>query len=179
MRNGGSGESTQAWRRRAHRRGQVQVAGQTAVMAINGLLTKVIFDRTRTMSSTWRKAFRSTDVPSPDAVRIIMKINRQPVPEITEEMMRKDHESEQILRTTRRRLDHLRHDYRGNLQICGTGLPARDFTGFKGIGSLCVTGLRKRAFQSCAAPWRPVCLAVEPGMPRGMRPQTPAQHRNC
>jgi hypothetical protein len=36
----------------------VQVSGQVAVMSINGLLTKVIFDKNPTTNSTWRKASR-------------------------------------------------------------------------------------------------------------------------
>ncbi len=73
--------------------GRVQVAGQTAVMAINGLLTKVIFDQNPTNEFFVEESFPLDWMyPHLTPYGIIMKINRQPVAEITDEMLRKDHE---------------------------------------------------------------------------------------
>jgi tetratricopeptide (TPR) repeat protein len=71
----------------------VQVSGQVAVMALNGLLTKVIFDRNPDHEFYVEESFPLDWMfPHLTPFGIIMKINRQQVPEITEEMMRKDHE---------------------------------------------------------------------------------------
>jgi tetratricopeptide (TPR) repeat protein len=72
---------------------KVQVSGQVAVMAINGLLTKVIFDHNpkneffveESMALDWMYPYLTP-------FGVIMKINRQPLPEITEDIIRRDHE---------------------------------------------------------------------------------------
>jgi Flp pilus assembly protein TadD len=72
---------------------RVQVSGQIAVMAINGLLTKVIFDHNpnneffieESFPLDWMYAYLTP-------YGIIMKINRQPLPEITEDIVKRDHE---------------------------------------------------------------------------------------
>jgi tetratricopeptide (TPR) repeat protein len=73
--------------------GRVQVAGQTAVMAINGLLTKVIFDKNPSNEFYVEESFPLDWMfPHLTPYGIIMKINRQPVAEITEDIVRKDHD---------------------------------------------------------------------------------------
>ncbi|MGV3772793.1 MAG: protein O-mannosyl-transferase family [Verrucomicrobiales bacterium] len=73
--------------------GRVSVSGQVAVMAINGLLTKVIFDKNPTNEFFIEESFPLDWMfPYLTPYGIIMKINRNPVPEITEEMINKDHE---------------------------------------------------------------------------------------
>ena len=73
--------------------GRVQVAGQTAVMSINGLLTKVIFDHNPTNDFYVEESFPLDWMfPHLAPYGIIMKINRQPLPEITDEICRRDHE---------------------------------------------------------------------------------------
>ncbi len=73
--------------------GRVQVAGQVAVMAINGLLTKVIFDKNPTNEFFIEESFPLEWMyPYLTPYGVIMKINRKPVPEITGEMLRRDHE---------------------------------------------------------------------------------------
>ena len=73
--------------------GHVQVAGQTAVMAINGLLTKVIFGRNPDHEFFVEESFPLDWMyPYMTPYGTIMKLNRNPVREITEEMVRKDHE---------------------------------------------------------------------------------------
>ena len=73
--------------------GKVQVSGQVAVMAINGILTKIIFDRNPTNAFYVEESFPLDWMyPHLTPYGIIMKINRQPLPELTEEIMSKDHE---------------------------------------------------------------------------------------
>src|SRR6266487_1270960 len=73
--------------------GRVQVSGQIAVMAINGLLTKVIFDKNPDHEFYVEESFPLEWMfPYLTPSGIIMKINREPVPEFTEEMLKKDHE---------------------------------------------------------------------------------------
>ena len=72
---------------------KVQVSGQVAVMAINGLLTKVIFDHNPDHEFYVEESFPLDWMyPHLTPFGIIMKINRQPVPEMTEEIIRRDHE---------------------------------------------------------------------------------------
>jgi Flp pilus assembly protein TadD len=73
--------------------GRLSVSGQVAVMAINGLLTKVIFDRNPSNEFYVEESFPLDWMYRHlEPYGIIMKINRQPLPEINEEMIRKDHE---------------------------------------------------------------------------------------
>ena len=91
--------------------GQMQVTGQGAVMRINGMLTKMIFDRNPDHEFYVEESFPLDWMyPNLTPFGIIMKINRQPVPEITEEMMARDHQfwSDYSERHDRE-LDHLRH----------------------------------------------------------------------
>lgn len=72
---------------------KIQVSGQVSVMQINGLLTKIIFDRNPTNEFYVEESFPLDWMfPHLTPFGIIMKINREPVPEITEEITRKDHE---------------------------------------------------------------------------------------
>src|SRR5258708_7193660 len=72
---------------------RVQVTGQVAVMAINGLLTKVMFEHNPDHEFFVEESFPLDWMfPHLTPYGIIMKINRNPVPEITDEMVKKDHE---------------------------------------------------------------------------------------
>ena len=72
---------------------RVQVSGQVAVMAINGLLTKVIFDDNPDHEFFVEESFPLDWMyPHLSPFGIIMKINRQPLPELTEDMLKADHE---------------------------------------------------------------------------------------
>ena len=72
--------------------GRLQVSGQGAVMRINGALTKVIFDRNPDHEFYVEESFPLDWMyPYLTPFGIIMKINRQPVPEITPEMIQRDH----------------------------------------------------------------------------------------
>jgi tetratricopeptide (TPR) repeat protein len=72
--------------------GRVQVTGQVAVMAINGLLTKVIFDKNPDHEFYVEESFPLDWMyPYLTPFGVIMKINRHPVPELTQDMIDKDH----------------------------------------------------------------------------------------
>lgn len=72
--------------------GRVSVQGQVAVMSINGLLTKVIFDKNPRHEFYEEESFPLDWMyPYLTPYGVIMKINRQPVPEITQDIIDKDH----------------------------------------------------------------------------------------
>jgi thioredoxin-like negative regulator of GroEL len=73
--------------------GRVQISGQIAVMSINGLLTKVIFDHNPKNEFFVEESFPLDWMyPHLTPYGIIMKINRHPLPDLTDEVLRKDHE---------------------------------------------------------------------------------------
>jgi thioredoxin-like negative regulator of GroEL len=73
--------------------GRFQVSGQVAVMAINGLLTKVIFDHNPGNEFFIEESFALDWMyPYLSPYGIIMKINREPLPMFTEDVLRRDHE---------------------------------------------------------------------------------------
>ena len=72
---------------------RVQVSGQVAVMAINGLLTKVIFDHNPKNEFYVEESFPLDWMyPHLTPFGIIMKINRQPLSELNEDICRRDHD---------------------------------------------------------------------------------------
>lgn len=71
---------------------RVQVSGQVAVMSINGLLTKVMFDKNPDNEFFVEESFPLDwmyDHLTPFG--IIMKIERKPLPHLTEEILQRDH----------------------------------------------------------------------------------------
>jgi tetratricopeptide (TPR) repeat protein len=71
---------------------KVQVSGQVAVMAINGLLTKVMFDKNPDHEFYVEESFPLEWMyPHLTPYGIIMKINRNPLPELTQEIIDRDH----------------------------------------------------------------------------------------
>ncbi len=73
--------------------GRVQVSGQVAVMAINGLLTKVIFDANPENDFFVEESFPLEWMyPHLTPFGVIMKINREPAAEISQAEAEKDHE---------------------------------------------------------------------------------------
>ncbi len=73
--------------------GRVSVSGQTAVMAINGLLTKVIFDRNPNHEFYVEESFPLDWMyPHLTPYGIILKIERNPVAQLDDEQIRRDHE---------------------------------------------------------------------------------------
>jgi tetratricopeptide (TPR) repeat protein len=72
---------------------RVTVSGQVAVMAINGLLTKVMFDHNPKNEFFVEESFPLDWMyPHLTPYGIIMKINRQPLPTLTEDILQKDHD---------------------------------------------------------------------------------------
>jgi thioredoxin-like negative regulator of GroEL len=72
---------------------RVQVSGQVAVMNINGLLTKVIFDHNPKNEFFVEESFPLDWMyPHLTPFGVIMKINRQPLPSLTEDIFARDHQ---------------------------------------------------------------------------------------
>ncbi len=72
--------------------GKMQVSGQVAVMMINGLLCKVIFDRNPNNEFYIEESFPLPWMyPYETPFGIIMKINRHPLPELSDEVFQRDH----------------------------------------------------------------------------------------
>ena len=73
--------------------GRVQVSGQVAVMMINGLLCKVIFDRNPTNEFYIEESFPLDWMyPYETPFGVIMKINREPLTSLPPEVFKRDHE---------------------------------------------------------------------------------------
>jgi tetratricopeptide (TPR) repeat protein len=72
--------------------GRMQVSGQVAVMMINGLLCKVIFDHNPKNEFFIEESFPLPWMyPYETPFGIIMKINRNPLPELPDEVFKRDH----------------------------------------------------------------------------------------
>ncbi len=73
--------------------GKLSIQGQVAVMSINGLLTKVIFDHNPSNEFFVEESFPLDWMyPYLSPFGIIMKINRQPVEVMGEDIVKKDHD---------------------------------------------------------------------------------------
>ncbi len=72
---------------------RVQLSGQVAVMSINGLLAKMIFDKHPAREFYLEESFPLDWMyPYLEPHRLIMKINRQPVSELSDDVVRADHD---------------------------------------------------------------------------------------
>ncbi|HZF01112.1 MAG TPA: DUF2723 domain-containing protein [Methylomirabilota bacterium] len=73
--------------------GRVQASGQVTVMMINGLLCKVIFDKNPTNDFYIEESFPLEWMyPYETPFGVIMKINREPLQSLSEEVLKRDHE---------------------------------------------------------------------------------------
>jgi hypothetical protein len=73
--------------------GRVQVSGQTAVMEINGLLVKTIFEKNPDREFYIEESFPLDWMyPYLEPHGLIMKINRQPLPVLSDEIVQRDHD---------------------------------------------------------------------------------------
>jgi len=113
---------------------RVQVSGQVAVMNINGLLTKVIFDHNPKNEFFVEESFPLDWMyPHLTPFGIIMKINRQPLPTLTEDILNRDH---QFWRQFARRLTGDIVDYDTPVKQITDWIEKtylrHDFTGFTG-----------------------------------------------
>jgi tetratricopeptide (TPR) repeat protein len=114
--------------------GKVQLNGQLSIMAINGLLTRIIFDQ-----NPGKEFYVEESAPIKwmypylTPFGIIMKLNRQPPAELTEEMIRRDHDfwerySERLIGNWITYDTSIREIVGWVQQV----YQRRDFTGFKG-----------------------------------------------
>jgi hypothetical protein len=73
--------------------GHVQVSGQVAVMEINGLMVKIIFDKNPDREFFVEESFPLDWMyPHLEPHGLIFKLNRQPLPELSDEIVRRDHD---------------------------------------------------------------------------------------
>jgi beta-lactamase regulating signal transducer with metallopeptidase domain len=73
--------------------GRVQISGQVAVMEINGLLVKVIFDKNTNQEFYVEESFPLDWMyPYLEPHGIIFKLNRQPLSELPNEIVQRDHD---------------------------------------------------------------------------------------
>jgi hypothetical protein len=73
--------------------GRVQISGQTAVMEINALLAKLIFDQNSNREFYIEESFPLDWMyPYLEPHGLIFKLNRQPLPELTDEIVQRDHD---------------------------------------------------------------------------------------
>jgi hypothetical protein len=73
--------------------GKIQVSGQVAVMEINGLMVKIIFDKNPDREFYIEESFPFDWMyPYLEPHGLIMKINRQPLAEMSDEIVRRDHD---------------------------------------------------------------------------------------
>jgi hypothetical protein len=71
--------------------GRVQASGQVAVMEINGLLAKIIFDQNKDREFYIEESFPLDWMyPYLEPHHLIMKINRQPLAELSDEVVQRD-----------------------------------------------------------------------------------------
>ena len=113
---------------------RVTVAGQVAVMAINGLLTKVMFDHNPKNEFYVEESFPLDWMyPHLTPYGVIMKINREQIPTLSEDVLQRDH---QFWKQYSKRLTGDVVDYNTSIrQICDWIEKVylhHDFSGFTG-----------------------------------------------
>ncbi|PWU08607.1 MAG: hypothetical protein C5B50_29190 [Verrucomicrobia bacterium] len=161
--------------------GQVSVIGQTAVMTINGFISKVMFDHNPKNEFYVEESFPLDWMyPHLTPYGIIMKINRPELPDLREEDLRRDHE---FWKQYSKRLCGDWIDYDTSVKsICDwvekTYL-RRDFTGYKGDPKFVRDEDGQKAFSKLRSSiggiysWR---LGYgSPGASADFQPKTPAQ----
>jgi hypothetical protein len=73
--------------------GRMQVSGQAAVMSINGLLAKIIFDKNPDREFYVEESFPLDWMyPYLEPHGLIFKLNRQPLPGLSDEIVQRDHD---------------------------------------------------------------------------------------
>ena len=73
--------------------GRVQISGQVAVMEINGLLAKIIFDKNTNQEFYVEESFPLDWMyPYLEPHGLIFKLNRQPLTELSDEIVQRDHD---------------------------------------------------------------------------------------
>ena len=158
--------------------GHLQIAGQPSIMALNGLVAKVIFDHCpknefyveESMPLKWM-------YPHLTPYGIIMKVNRQAVPELTEDVLKRDHE---FWTQYSSRLIGNWINYDTNLKEIAAFAEKvylrRDFSGFKGDRAFARDDQAQKSFSKLRSAiagvyaWR-----LSPDCPRELRPKSDAE----
>ena len=128
--------------------GRVQVSGQVAVMAINGLLVKTIFDRNPNHDFYIEESFPLEWMYSyllPHG--LILKLNPEPLTELDESVCRKDHDFWR--RYTAQFIGDWLTDETPVSQVCGFSdriFLKKDFTGFTGNRAFIENAEAQKAF---------------------------------
>jgi len=157
---------------------QVQVSGQVAVMAINGLLTKVIFDHNPKNEFFVEESFPLDWMyPHLTPFGIIMKINRNPLPSLSQDVLNRDHI---FWKEYSKRMTGDFIDYGTSVkEVCDwiqKTYVRRDFNGFKGDLKFVRDNDGQKAFSKLRSSiggvyaWR-----LNPAIPREYQPKTQAE----
>jgi tetratricopeptide (TPR) repeat protein len=158
--------------------GRVQVSGQVAVMAINGLLTKVMFDQNPKNEFFVEESFPLDWMyPHLTPFGIIMKINRQPLVDLSDDILDRDH---QFWKEYSKRLTGDFIDYDTPIKQITDWIEKtylrRDFNGFTGDRKFIRDNDAQKAFSKLRSSiggvyaWR-----LAPGCPQPYRPKNDAQ----
>jgi tetratricopeptide (TPR) repeat protein len=158
--------------------GRVQVSGQVAVMAINGLLTKVMFEQNPKNDFFVEESFPLDWMyPHLTPFGIIMKINRQPLAELSDDILDKDH---QFWKEYSKRLTGDFIDYDTPIKQITDWIEKtylhRDFNGFTGDRKFIRDNDAQKAFSKLRSSiggvyaWR-----LAPGCPPQFRPKNDVQ----
>ena len=159
---------------------RVQVSGQVAVMSINGLLTKVIFDHNPKNEFFVEESFPLDWMyPYLTPYGIIMKINRHPLPSLTQDVLDRDHLfwKQYSKRMTGDFIDYGTPVKQVTDWIEKTYL-RRDFNGFTGDLKFVRDNDGQKAFSKLRSSiggvyaWR-----LNPGIPPEYQPKTPAERQ--
>jgi beta-lactamase regulating signal transducer with metallopeptidase domain len=114
--------------------GKLRVSGQIAVMAINSLMARIIFDKNTNREFYIEESFPLDWMyPYLEPHGLIMKINRQPLPQLSEDVVRQDHDFWAGIATTA--LGDWLNDGTSVAQVAAFVEKVRikqDFSGFKG-----------------------------------------------
>jgi len=160
---------------------RVTVAGQVAVMAINGLLTKVMFDHNPKNEFFVEESFPLDWMyPHLTPYGVIMKINREPLNSLSEDILQRDH---QFWKQYSKRLTGDFMDYDTSIkQICDwiekTYL-RHDFNGFTGDRKFIHDDDAQKAFSKLRSSiggiyaWR-----LSPQSPPQFRPKSDAEFQH-
>jgi len=159
---------------------RVTVAGQVAVMTINGLLTKVMFDHNPKNEFFVEESFPLDWMyPHLTPYGIIMKINRQPLPTLTDDILQRDH---QFWKQYSKRMTGDIIDYDTPLKDIAEWIDKtylrRNFNGFTGDRKFIHDDDAQKAFSKLRSSiggiyaWR-----LSPQCPPAFRPKTDAEYQ--
>jgi tetratricopeptide (TPR) repeat protein len=157
---------------------QVQVSGQVAVMSINGLLTKVIFDHNPKNEFFVEESFPLDWMyPYLTPYGVIMKINRNPLPSLPQDVLNRDH---LFWKEFSKRMTGDFIDYGTSVKEVSDWIEKtyvrRNFNGFKGDLKFVRDRDGQKAFSKLRSSiggvyaWR-----LNPAIPREYQPKTTAE----